>query len=229
MAANGAGAGPASKPTVGEQEYLANLGQLGFYKHYFGKLLWALIIITLVACCLAAGMVYLAQQAVHGKREYFAVDPETGRLTPMIPLNEPYISDGALLGWFRDCVVQANTYNFVEYREQFTRAAQACFTDDGWSGYAEALSRSGAVKLVREGRLIASGNSTGAPVITRKGERGGKHTWMIEMPLAVTYQGGQSGRNVNTQRLIVTAVVERVPTYQRKNGVGIAQYVAKEE
>lgn len=227
MAAQGASGAQPVRPTVGEQEYLANLGQLGFYKHYFGKLLWALIIAFAIIACLGAGMVYLSHQAVHGSREYFAVDSKTGRLTPMAPLGAPYISDGALLGWFRDCVVQSNTYNFVEFREQFTRAA-TCFTDDGWAGYADALSKAGSVKLVREGRLIATGNSDGAPVITNKGVRNGTYTWQIEMPISVTFQGGQGGRSVTNQRQLVTALVQRVPTWQKENGVGIAQYVAKE-
>ena len=218
----------AGQPTIGEQEYLIHLGKLAFYKHYFGRLLWALVAAVVVMAFMAVGMVYLAQQAVHGKRDYFAVDGKTGRLTPMVPLGEPYISDGALLGWFRDCVVQANTYNFVEYREQFTRAAQ-CFTDGGWSGYAEALNAAGSVKMVRDGKLIAIGNSVGAPVITNKGERNGKYTWQIEMPISVSYQGGQGGRSFTTQKQVVTAFVERVPTHEKESGVGISQYVAKEQ
>lgn len=228
MLGDGVNAQPSRRPTPGEVEHVASVGQLTFYKHYFGKLLWALIILTLVSLCMAAGMVYLSQQAVHGKREYFAVDGKTGRLTPMVAVSDPYLTDGAVLGWFRDCVVQANTYNFVEYREQFTRSKE-CFTDDGWTGFADALTKSGTVKLVRDGRLIANGNSTGAPVITQKGLRNGKHTWKIEMPVAVTFQGGQAGRNVTTQRHIVTAVVERVPTWEKDNAVGIAQYVAQDQ
>lgn len=228
MAGQGAAGKKAMTPTVGEQEYLAKLGMLGFYKHYFGRLVWSLIIAMAIIACLGAWIVYLSNQAVHGKREYFAVDSKTGRLTPMAPLGEPYISDGALLGWFRDCVVQANTFNFAEFREQFTRAS-ACFTTDGWNGYADALTKAGSVKLVREGKLIAVGESAGAPVITNKGVRRGVYTWQIEQPLTVTFQGGQGGRTVTSQRVVVKGLVQRVPTYEKDNGVGIAQYVAKEQ
>lgn len=228
MAAQASGGSGGGKPTAGELAHMAGLGQLGFYKHYFGRLLWVLIFAVAAMFCMTGAIVYLAREAVHGTRQYFAVDGKTGRLTPMSPLSEPFISDGALLGWFRDCVVQANTFNFVEYREQFTRASQ-CFTDAGWDHYAEALTKSGAVKMVRDARMIASGNSTGAPVITRKGLRNGTYTWEIQMPLAVTFQGGQGGRSLSTQNQTVTAVVSRVPTWQKENGVGIVQYVAQEQ
>lgn len=214
-------------PSERAKEDLAiDLTRLAFYKHYFGKLLIALVISMILNGLLLLAFVIVKNHRV--EREYFAVDSQTGRMTPIVPISEPYITDSSLLTWAVECVTNANKYDFVNYQQQFQKNAE-CFTDDGWSQFMTAMDHAGTLDTVKSQRLVVSSVATGAAVITRTGIVRGAYSWEIQMPITVTYQGGQAGRTMISQKLLVTLRVSRVPTYQSKYGVGIAQYVAEEK
>lgn len=209
-----------------DKDYVLDLAKLTFYKHYFGKLLSVLIVSLVVIGILVAGFIIVKTQRV--EREYFGIDSQTGRLVPIVPLGDPYLAQGALLTWFVECATSTNTYDFVNYQKQFQQNSQ-CFTSRGWEEFNAAVARAGTLENVKAQRLVASSVPNGAPVITREGLRGGAYSWEIELPVTVTFQGGQAGRSLVTQRLLVTAVVSRVPTHESRNGVGIDHYVAQEK
>lgn len=225
MAVQSGGSG--AVPTPGEFLSVANAQNLAFYKKNFARAITLLIMALLVILALGASLVFTVNQAIHGKREYFAIDTKTGRLTPMPPLDRPNVSNGALLSIVNECVMRANTYNYVEFRGQFERMRD-CFTEDGYGQFADAVNRSGSVKIAREGRLLVSANTTGAPVITKQGERMGVYSWEVQVPLLVTFQGGQAGKNVISSKQVVTVLMQQVPVWQNERGVGIASYLAED-
>lgn len=207
-----------------EQEYVLNLARLQFYKKYFGRALVALIVALVVIGVLIAAFVVVKNQKV--EREYFAVDGQ-GRLTKIVGLGQPFVSDSRLLTWAQQCVTDANTYDFVNFQKQFQQNSR-CFTKDGWDQFMTAVERAGSLETVKTQRLVAQGIAAGASVVLRKGLRRGVYTWEIEQPVTVTYQGGQAGRTSITQKILVTLTISRIPTYESEEGVGIAQYVAQE-
>ena len=215
-------------PYLGEYLGVLNATNLAFYKKLSSRLLVAMLAMLVLVFTLALALVYMVNQAVHGKREYFAVDSATGRMIPMPPLGTPYVSEGALLARVSECVTQVNSYNYVDWQTRLQEAKQNCFTDDGWNTFAEAMNRSGTVRLVREGKQIVSANTTGAAVIVKHGERRGIYSWEIQVPIQVTYQGGQAGRNVQASKQLVTLLVQRVPTWQIGSGIGISSYIGEE-
>ncbi len=215
-------------PYPGEYLGVLNATNLAFYKKLSTRLLVALLIMTALVFALALALVFMVNQAIHGKREYFAVDSATGRMIPMPPLGTPYVSEGALLAQVSECVTQVNSYNFVDWQSQLQKAKQECFTEDGWNTFADAMNRSGTVRLVREGKQIVSANTTGAAVIVKQGERRGIYSWEVQVPIQVTYQGGQAGRNVQASKQMVTLLVQRVPTWQIGSGIGISSYIGEE-
>lgn len=207
-------------------EHVLNVSQLQFYKRHFGALILTLLVSLIVIALLVGAFVVVKTQDV--RREYFAVDTETGRLTPIVALTQPYVSTAALLTWVVECVTSANNYDFVHFRDQFQRN-RACFTSAGWDQFMAAVDRSKTLETVKTQRLVASAAANSAPVIVNEGIRRGAYTWQIEVPITVNYQGGQAGRAVFTQRLLVTVLISRIPTYESKHGIGIAQYIAQEK
>ena len=208
-----------------ESEYVLNLGRLQFYKKYFGTVLWTLFVSIIVNAIQVGAFVVAKNQKV--EREYFATSPD-GRLTPMVPLGEPFVTQAALLNWAKKCVIAANTYDFVNYQKQFQENS-TCFTAEGWQQFMTAVERSGNLETVKNQRMVASSVEQGAPVITREGLRKGVYSWEIEFPIMVTYQGGQAGRSNATQRLVIQLLISRVSTAVYKEGVGIAQYIGAEK
>ncbi|MFM0265523.1 DotI/IcmL/TraM family protein [Paraburkholderia sediminicola] len=207
-----------------DPRYVLNLKMLAFYERWFPVLIYIILALAIAVSVCVAGFIFLKSQKV--EREYFAADP-AGHLTPMVPLGEPYLADGALLSWAQQCVTQANNYDFVHYREQL-QTSSACFSDDGWQSFQDALAKSGNLDIVKNKNLIAAAVLTKAPVITNQGRRGSRYMWQVQMPLLITYQGGQSGQAQLTQRLLVTLMIGRVPTYVNAHGVGIDQYIGEE-
>ncbi len=215
-----------STTSIREQDYVLSLARLQFYKKYFGAaLLLGLLEAGAIALLVGAFIWVKSHQA---EREYFAVDSQTGRMIPLVPLSQPYLSDSALLTWAQQCITDANTYDFVNYQKQFQHNAQ-CFTSQGWAQFMAAVERAGTLATVKAQRLVAQAIPSGATVITRAGPYRGAYRWEIEQPITITYQGGQAGRVRLTQRLQVTLRIARIPTYQSKQGVGIVQYVAQEQ
>jgi len=205
-------------------EYVLNLERLQFFKKYFGPLLWTLFAALVVIAILIGAFVIVKTQKV--EREYFAV--ENGRLTKMVPLGEPFLLQSDLLNWAKKCVTSANTFDFVNYQKQFQENS-ACFTPEGWEQFMGAVEKSGNLETVKTQRLVASSVEQGAPIITREGLRKGVYSWEVELPILVTYQGGQGGRGTISQRLLVKLLISRVSTAVYKEGVGIVQYIGAEK
>ncbi|MGH8156548.1 MAG: DotI/IcmL/TraM family protein [Rhodanobacter sp.] len=208
-----------------DPKHLLDLSKQVFYRAYFGRLLVALMVIAVANVMLCAGFVWAKNQKID--RQYFTVEQGTGRLVRILPMDEPHLTGGNLLTWAQTCVTQANTYDFVNYREQFMRDRE-CFTSDGWSQFQAAMDRAGTLKTVQDERLVTTAVAEGAPVILQEGLFNGAYAWQIQFPVTVTYQGGQAGRNTVNQKLLVKLLVTNIPTYASKEGVGIAQYVATE-
>ncbi|NMX77613.1 type IV secretion protein IcmL [Pseudomonas sp. WS 5532] len=208
-----------------DEEYVLDLSKLSFYKKYFGKLLNALLVSCVLNIGFLAAFVVTKNQKV--EREYFGMDFKTGRQMPMVPLGNPYVSQQKLLDFTVECVGQANTFDFANTTTQLQRNSR-CFTPDGWSTFMEALDKSGNVELVKKQKLVTTAVPIAAPVITRQGNKKGIYTWEIEVPFLVSYQGGQSGRTVATQKMLVTLLISRVSNYESEDGLGIAQYIGSD-
>ncbi|MGX9960625.1 DotI/IcmL/TraM family protein [Xanthomonas euvesicatoria] len=206
------------------QHLATKLGQLSFYKTYFGRLIWVILSLLILLAGAIGAIAYMSTLLAQGRRDYFTVDPH-GRITKIESVSQPLVTQGQLLERFNVCVSMANNYDFVNFQRQLNDA-QECFTEEGWNQFATALNNSGTLKMVREQRLIVSEHAMGPPVISQKGLRQGIYTWEIQMPVQITYQGGQAGRNVVTRSQVITARVER--TNENEYSVGIAQYVVEE-
>ncbi|MDP3559524.1 MAG: type IVB secretion system apparatus protein IcmL/DotI [Legionellaceae bacterium] len=152
---------------------------------------------------------------------YFATSIN-GRITPLIPLNEPNQSDSAVLQWANQAAIAAFTYNFVNYRDEL-QASSGFFTSEGWSEFLNALESSNNLAAVKAKKLVVSAVATRAPVILEKGPMStGKYSWRIQMPILVTYQ---SASEFTQQNNVVTLLVTRVPTINSPRGIGIEQFV----
>lgn len=208
-----------------QQQSVLNLSRMGFYRNYFGMVLVTLLASICANAILVGAFVWVKNQRV--EREYFAVARD-GTMTRMYPLGEPFRTDEQVLDWARRCATKANTYNFAEYREQFTRA-KSCFTNAGWDQFEAALVRAGSLDRVRNQRLLAVGVPNGPGVIVKKGPRGGVYTWIIQQPVLVNYQGGGAGRTVLAQNTLVEMTVTRVSTVDSEDGLGIAQWVGDDK
>lgn len=131
-----------------------------------------------------------------------------------IPDGTKTIDDSMVLKWSEKAVQQAFQFEYNVIDNQIG-ALRACFTDQGWKGFEDALSKSGNVDAIKSQQLIVSSIIDGETTITPAKE----NQWKVNLPLQVVYQNGQQKL---TQLLNVDMLIGR-----KTNGdLGIMQMIA---
>ncbi|MEL7595414.1 DotI/IcmL family type IV secretion protein [Aeromonas veronii] len=202
---------------------LANKQELNFLRRLSRTLAGGLIGAVGLAALLGTGIFVLKTHQVD--REYFAYDSKTGVMVPLKPLDRPNMTPTGLLGWTMDCVERSHSFDVVNYRKQLT-SVMGCFTTPGWNGFYSALERSGNLTEVIDKKMIATATRAGPAVIQKQGinPQSGVYTYIVRFPMNVVYQG--EGR-MPSQKLMMTALVERVDTSESPDGVGISQIIGE--
>ncbi len=191
-----------------------------FYKDSYRKLVILLFMSWVVIIVLAATVYFQATNRPTPK--YFATT-ESGRIIPLVPLNQPNLSDKSIIQWASQAVLSVYTYNFINYRQVFQTNRQY-FTTAGWQQFMGALSKARNLDAVTSKKLVLSAVLSSAPVITREEVQNGKYTWELQLPVMVTYQSLSETFHEN---LIVVLTVQRISTLDDVSGVGIAAFVAR--
>jgi intracellular multiplication protein IcmL len=193
-----------------------------FYRDSYRKIVLILFIQFFVILGLSIALILLASRNPQPK--YFAAT-DSGRIIPLVPLDQPNLSAKAVLQWASEAVVSVNSYNFVNFRERF-QINQTYFTNAGWRGFMKALTASKNLDAVREKKLVVSAVLRGAPIITNRYVIDGRYTWQIQMPILVTYQGGNERIN---QNMLISLKVQRISTLDNIYGIGISEFVAQQQ
>lgn len=156
---------------------------------------------------------------------FFAATPDL-RLAPLVPLDKPVLTQQGLLNWVSEIVTNAVSLDFLEWRDKLSRLREH-FDEDAYKSFLNSLSSSGVLDMIRDKRLSVSAVVTRAPVIIASGLIGGKMTWRVEFPLAVSYESSQGVESA--QKLIATVLIRRSATVTTPRGVVIQQLVLKRD
>jgi intracellular multiplication protein IcmL len=202
---------------------LTNKQELNFLRRLSKTLAVAVVGAIGLASLLGTGIFVLKTHQID--REYFAYDSKTGVMVALKPLNRPNMTPTGLLSWTMDCVERSHSFDVVNYRKQLTNV-MGCFTTQGWNGFYGALERSGNLTEVINKKMIATATRAGPAVIQKQGvnPQTGVYTYIVRFPMNVVYQG--EGR-MPSQKLMMTALVERVDTSESPDGVGISQIIGE--
>lgn len=191
-----------------------------FYRDGYRSLLKLTLIQSVVILGLIGAMYYVI--SVHQPEHRYFATTEDGRLVPMVPLNQPNLSAPALMSWVAQSTTEVMTFGFSDYRRRLQEASRN-FTKRGWESFTQALQRSRIIEMVEANQQVLTAAPKGAPILESEGMVAGRYQWVVQVPLALTYQSGSKTQNTG---LLVTVVVVRVPRLESPNGVGIEQWVA---
>lgn len=211
----------AQKPNAGEDALIAISARNEFYRDNYRKVLIALNLAIVCLVILIIAAIYIINNPP--KPKYFATYAD-GKIVPLIPLNQPNVSQASLLQWANTALIAVNTYDFFNYRDALQKASEY-FTSDGWQAYLAQLKSSRNLNAVLEKKLVVSAVATQAPVVVREGLLDGIYSWTVQIPILVTYQ---SASEYSQQSLFVTLLIKRISTLTSPNGIGIASYIAVE-
>lgn len=205
----------------------ANAGPLGqvmlrneYYRDGYRKALRIAVVQSFIILALIGAMFFVIH--VHQPENRFFATTEDGRLIPMVPLNQPNLSNPALLSWVAQASTEVMTFGFNDYRRRLQEASRN-FTSRGWESFTAALQKSRIIESIEANSQVITAAPRGAPVIQQEGLVNGQYQWVVQIPMILTYQSGSRTRSDN---LMVTLVVVRVPRLESPNGVGIAQWIA---
>ena len=201
----------------------AVIGGLNWYRAQFRRAMKLALALTVALCAsLGVAAILLLNQP---KSQYFAATPDL-RLAPMVPLDQPLLTQEGLLTWASNAITGAMSLNFLEWREKL-ETIRPHFDDAAYKSFLASLQSSGVLDMIRDKRLSASAVATRAPVIIASGLVGGKATWKVEFPLIVSYESSQGVES--TQKLLATVLVCRASTAKTPRGVVIQRVVLKRD
>jgi len=191
-----------------------------FYRDSYRKIIVALLVALIIIVGLTISLIFVIAERPVPK--YFAAT-DSGRIIPLVPLDQPNLKNKAVLQWTSEAVVSIYSYNFVNFREVFEENKKY-FTTTGWRGFMNAVSSAKNLEAVQEKKFVVSAVLTGAPIILNQYVIRGRYTWRLQMPVLVTYQ---SASDRVTQNFVVTLEIRRISTLDSVFGIGIANFVAR--
>lgn len=144
------------------------------------------------------------------------------RVQADIPVDKPYVVTADLLQWLSTAVPEIFTIDFINY-DQALQNFSRYFTATGWQKYTPVanifINRDDIIKS----KYFVSAAAAGAPIILNQGVLERKYAWWVQMPINVSYSGGEG--ESHTVKLIVQALVVRVPTWNNLEGIHIENMI----
>lgn len=191
-----------------------------FYRDGFRNMLRiAIAESVIIVALIATFIVYI--NASKPQDHYFATTAD-GRIMQLVPLNLPNMGTSALMSWVAQSSTEVMTFGFHDYQRRMQQSSRH-FTRHGWESFTNALQKSRIIEAVEASRQVVMAQPSSAPILIQEGVFNGKYRWVVDLPLAVTYQAGAATR---TDNLKVRLVIDRVPSLENPNGVGIEQWIA---
>ena len=149
----------------------------------------------------------------HPDNHYFAT--ESGRVTPIYPLNKPAWSMEDIAGFGADTIQRAFTMDFVHYRQQMT-SVMTRFTNQGYADYYKALTSSNVLKMVRDQRMNLS--TTVSPgVVHSQGIINGIYTVSLKLD-------GQE-RSLPAANYIIELTIQQTDPREKPLGLEVRQTI----
>jgi intracellular multiplication protein IcmL len=219
-AKTGGGAAPAAAPAGVAGPLMTVVVRNEFYRDGFRNMMRiaiaeAVIIVVLVITFI----VYM--NASKPADHYFATTAD-GRIMQLVPLDRANMNTSALMSWVAQSSTENMTFGFHDYHRRMQQSSRH-FTRHGWESFTNALQKSRIVESVEASQQVVTAQPRSAPVLVQEGVFNGKYRWVVDLPLMVSYLAGSVSR---TDNLVIRLVVDRVPSLENPNGVGIEQWIA---
>ena len=155
--------------------------------------------------------------------QYF-IAMENGGIIPIVPTDQPYLNDGQVTNFAVEAITRALTFSFANWRQDLAASSQYFERPNGWNNFLEAIEGSGMLEFVRNRRLISSVVANGAVIVKTGPDASGRYSWVVQVPLTITYQ---SSSEQSTENRMAEIQISRLPTWQTSRGVGITRVLVK--
>jgi len=149
---------------------------------------------------------------------FFARRPDD-KTKQLVPLNEPNLTNQAVLSWTATSITEIMTLGFGDFDRQLL-SQRMRFTDEGWESFLMALYKQGIRDAFKKQQLVLTTVPSDSPVIVAQGEDiDGKYFWQVELPIIMTYM--TNNNMTQKSRAIIQLTIVRVPSSVNIGGIAI--------
>lgn len=136
------------------------------------------------------------------------------------------VSSAGLAQFAKDAVVEAYTYDYVNYKTLVNDISMKWFTDSGRKQYFKSLQESGNLDRVVKGRLILKTMATQTPQIEEEGRRGNVRYWVVLVPVSIEfYSGGEAQPRSKQHFMAYVTILEQEATAVNLKGIAVDSLV----
>lgn len=136
------------------------------------------------------------------------------------------VTPAALTEYAKDTVVEAYTYDYVNYRAAINDVSNRRFTDAGRRRYLASLQDSGNLERVIKGRLILRTMATRTPQLEEEGRRGLRRYWVVVVPVAIEFYSGGEGQPRSRQDFLAhVTILEQEASAINLRGIAVDSLV----
>lgn len=146
---------------------------------------------------------------------YFAVAAD-GRLWPADDLSEPSLNSQALLNWTAETILSVLGLNHARWRYDLM-AHYGDFSAEAFASFAQDARSAARLQRLKDEKLTISATLAGPPVLVGQNRERGALSWIIQTPLALSYQSSKG--TVGSERITALAVAQRVDRHRAPKGV----------
>jgi intracellular multiplication protein IcmL len=138
------------------------------------------------------------------------------------------ITPASLEDFAKDAVVNAYSYDYVNYRSIIADVTNRYFTERGRKSFLKSLDDSGNLERVVKGRLIMKAFATTGPQLESEGQEGTRRYWIIYVPTAIEFYVGGNSTPSNTQDFLAEVkVMQDQASALNPKGINVDSIVLK--
>lgn len=199
---------------MAEEEFTIVTIEDNYYRDCFSRVLF--IIGCLVASIVALVAISLYIVFTEPPPVTFKV-AEDWRILAPVDIQEPYLSEGDILQWIADVVPRLFDVDFLHIDDQLTQL-KPFFTDNGYQVFINQFNNNVDRDKLQTGKMFATDEITGAPVILNQGILSGRYAWWVQIPINISYAGMET---IPSSSIKLTLLVVRTETSNSLTGVAI--------
>jgi intracellular multiplication protein IcmL len=194
-----------------------------FYRDGFRNMMRIAVVEAIIIVALI--LTFIAYMNSSKPQDHYFATTADGRIMQLVPLELPNMGTSALMSWVAQGATEVMTFGFHDYQRRLQYSSRH-FTRHGWESFANALQKSRIIESVEASQQVVTAQPRSAPILIQEGVFNGKYRWVVDLPLTIKYQAGNNADAIRTDNMTVRMVIDRVPSLENPNGVGIEQWIA---
>jgi hypothetical protein len=203
---------------VTPEHYGADRKKNDYYRHASRAMMLIVNIETYVILTLSLLIIVFITTRQNPDRFY--AETADGKTMHLVGLPLPNMGRIMISEWAAKAAGEIMTFGFNDVDARFGKSRKL-FTPAGWETFRKAVVQSKLLDQMAESQQVVTTVPAGAPVLKKEGLINEKDGWEFEVPILVTFRaGGVKVSRPKTEHMII----EKMPTRDSPNGVGIGQW-----